>query len=377
MARIRNTKQLGQRVDRTYLRKLYAIPLWRRILTLLFVTAGLAWLGIYAIARKQTPYTAGALTPGHAFLGNRCAACHGASAGIGRRVADQQCLECHYGPIHQASQTFTPACIACHVEHRGTRQLAGANDSACASCHRNLRRKNGNPTIAANVASFKSHPEFAAVKSGRDATGLRFNHRKHVGELSQECGDCHVPAPAGTMMSLPTYAGVCLPCHALTIDDRIAVAAPHDKPGVVHESVVEQLTKYIAAHPADLGAEGMPRYASAWVDLKVAADEKKLLEETCARCHSLQAASDSGGFASATVTPTHVVTRWFSKASFDHAAHQGFTCATCHPNGTNSKVASDVLLPGVDVCRQCHASGAASAKANCSTCHVYHDWPGD
>jgi hypothetical protein len=373
MARIRNTKQLGQRVDRTYLRKLYAIPRWRRILTLLFVTAGLVWLGIYAIARNQTPYTAGALTPSHAFPGNRCAACHGASAGIGGKVADQQCLKCHYGPTHQASQTFTPACVACHVEHRGKRQLAGAKDSACVSCHRDLRRKDGKPTATANVASLRSHPEFAAVTGGRDAAGLRFDHRKHVGELSQECGDCHVPAEASALMSLPTYAGSCQSCHPLPVDTRIAVAAPHDKPDVVHKFVVEQLTRYIAAHPANMGTEGTPRSAAAWVQFKVTSDEKKLLEETCARCHNLRAAA---GFASATVVPAHLATRWFSKASFDHNPHRGFTCATCHPNGTTSKVSSDVLVPGIAICRQCHASGASGARANCSTCHVYHDWPG-
>jgi hypothetical protein len=389
MARIRNTKKLGQRVDRTYLRRLYPIPRWRRILTFLFVTAGLVWLGIYAIARNQTPYTAGSLTPSHAFLGKRCAVCHGSGVGIGRKVADQQCAACHDGPVHQASQTFSPACIACHVEHRGIMQLAGAKDAGCAACHSNLQTKSGKLTVAASVSSFKSHPEFAAVKSAQDTTGLRFNHQKHVGELSQKCADCHVPADvtqgmarpdphshvsSRALMSMPTYAATCMPCHALTIDDKIADAAPHDKPEVVHRFVVDQLTKYIAAHPADLGTEGAPRSAGAWVQFKVAADEKKLMEETCARCHTLREGAGSPGLAAASVTPTHVAPRWFTKASFDHAAHQGLTCLSCHPNGTTSKVSSDVLLPGIGVCRQCHASGSATAGANCSTCHVYHDW---
>lgn len=386
MARIRNTKKLGQRVDRTYLRKLYPIPQWRRILTLVFVISGIAWLGIYAIARNQTPYTAGNLTPSHGFLGKQCAVCHGASAGIGKKVADQQCSGCHDGPVHQASQTFTPACISCHVEHRGTMQLAGANDAGCAACHSDLKTKSGKLTVAANISSFRSHPNFAAVKAHEDPVGLRFNHEKHVGELSQKCSDCHVPADVAqglakpdphahvssrALMSMPTYAATCAPCHALTVDDKISEAAPHEKPEVVHKFVEEQLTKYIAAHPGDLGAEGSPRSAGAWVQARVVADEKKLVEETCARCHTLQGGAN---LATATVVPTHVITRVFTKASFDHAAHQGLTCASCHANAATSKVSSDILLPGIAVCQQCHASGSTKAGANCSVCHVYHDW---
>lgn len=384
MARIRNTKKLGQRVDRTYLRKLYPIPRWRRILTLLFVVAGLAWLGVYAVARNQTPYTAGALTPAHAFLGKKCAECHGRGAGIGKKIADQQCAACHDGPVHQASQTFTPMCISCHVEHRGTMQLAGATDDGCAACHNNLQAKTGKLTVAAKVENFRSHPEFAAVKAGKDPGGLHFSHAKHVGELAQKCADCHTPAdskPAPhshvssrALLTMPTYAATCMPCHALTIDDKIPDAAPHEQPPVVHEFVVAQFTKYIAAHQGDLGKDGTPPGPRAWVDFKVSAAEKKLVEETCARCHTLQPDAASPGLAAISVTPPQLPTRWFNKASFDHSAHQGLTCLSCHPNGATSKLASDVLLPGISVCKQCHAEGSAKAGANCSTCHVYHDW---
>jgi hypothetical protein len=389
MARIRNTKKLGQRIDRTYLRKVYPIPQWRRILTAVFMLAGLAWLGMYAVARNQTPYTAGALTPAHAFLGKNCAVCHSASAGIGKKVTDQRCVTCHDGPVHHVSQTFTPACISCHVEHQGTVRLARVSDDGCVGCHAKLQTKTGKPTAAANVESFQSHPEFAAVKAQQDVTGLRFNHQKHVGEMSQKCGDCHVPAGTAqglakpdphshissrALMSIPTYAATCMPCHALTIDDKISDAAPHDKPEVVHKFVVEQLTKYIAAHPADLGTEGAPKTAAAWVQFKVVADEKKLMEETCGRCHTFTQSAGSPGLGAAVATSTHVASRWLTKASFDHAAHQGITCASCHPNAATSKVSSDVLLPGIGVCRQCHANGSATAGANCASCHVYHDW---
>jgi transcription elongation factor Elf1 len=74
------------------------------------------------------------------------------------------------------------------------------------------------------------------------------------------------------------------------------------------------------------------------------------------------------------VPPTNISARWFKKASFDHAAHQALTCASCHANAATSTSSADLLLPGIDTCRQCHNSAKTSAGAACSTCHVYHDW---
>jgi hypothetical protein len=367
MARIRTTKKLAQRIDRTYLRKAFAIPLWRRILTAGCVAAALAWLGVYAAERNQTPYTAGALTPAHSFVGKNCVSCH-AGGGIGARVADKQCAGCHDAPIHNALQTSTPPCIECHVEHEGVARLAGGSDRSCVECHGNLQTKTGAHTVAAHIDSFRNHPQFAAVTAAKDPTGLIFNHQKHAGELGQKCGDCHPPADVShgmakadprshvssrALMAIPTYAATCMTCHPLNFDDKVSDPAPHDKPAVVHQFVVDRLTK--------LGLQG-----------KIAADEKALWDTTCARCHTMQPAADASGLP--VVAPTRLVSRWFGKSTFDHAAHQEVTCVSCHPGGMTSKTSSDILLPGIQVCRQCHTSARNSAGATCATCHVYHDW---
>jgi len=387
MARIRNTKKLGQRIDRTYLKTLYPIPLWRRILTAAALVVALGWLGFYAIARNQTPYTAGSLTVSHAFLGKKCSVCHGESAGIGKKVADQQCLACHDGPVHQASQTFSPACISCHVEHRGTPRLAGTWDGGCLQCHQNLQTQTGKLAVARSVESLSQHPEFSALKAGPESSGLRFNHQKHVGELSQKCSDCHVPADVAqgmakpdprshvssrALMSNPTYDAVCKTCHPLTIDEKIAEPAPHhEQPEALHKFVVQQFTTYISAHPGDLGKDGTPSGTSEWVKFKTAAAETQLQNQTCARCHAVVPGSD---FASAVVVPPQLTARWFTRASFDHSAHKELTCVSCHAKAATSSASTDVLLPSINVCRQCHNAGRTSAGANCSTCHVYHDW---
>lgn len=376
--RIRTTKRLGQRVNRSYLKRLFPIPLWRRILTAGVLAVALGWLGMYAVARNQTPYTAGPLTSSHAFLGKQCANCHGVQAGIDKKVADGECLSCHSGPIHNTEQVETPACRNCHVEHRGEAQMAGLSDRGCVACHANLKTKSGQLNVAAHIGSFAAHPEFAIVTHNSAAPGIKFNHAKHVGELSQKCGDCHMPTEASGVraphsrisprpaMSIPTYAGTCMPCHLLSFDDKIADAAPHDKPEAVHNFMEGALAKYIAAHPGDLGKNGTPANAGAWVQFKVKADEQQLRDMVCATCHDtsnypvIPAAKASG--------PA------FTKAMFDHGAHQAVTCASCHPKAATSTNSQDLLLPGIETCRQCHNSSKTSAGDECATCHVYHDW---
>ncbi len=49
MARIRNTKKLSQRIDREYFKRLYPIPRWRRLLSIVATGIGLAWV----LARLQ------------------------------------------------------------------------------------------------------------------------------------------------------------------------------------------------------------------------------------------------------------------------------------------------------------------------------------
>jgi hypothetical protein len=171
-------------------------------------------------------------------------------------------------------------------------------------------------------------------------------------------------------MSNPTYAGTCMPCHALNFDDKIPDAAPHDKPAAVHRFVTTALTTYIAAHPGDLGKDGTPAGTAAWIAFKTDADEKQLWTVTCARCHEMQPAVSG----LPEVPPAKVTSQWFTRASFDHQAHQGLTCASCHPKAATSAVSSDMLLPGISTCQSCHNGSKTSAGETCSTCHVYHDW---
>jgi hypothetical protein len=380
----RNTKKLAQRIDRTYLGHLFGIPRWRRILTAVCLVIGLGWLGFFALTRNQWPYTAGPLSAPHGFVGRNCAVCHGSDMGVAKRVVDQKCAACHDAPRHNAQQVSNPACGDCHVEHRGIVRLAGLDDEQCAGCHSDLLTKNGKRTVNSHISTFATHPEFAAVRARQDPTGLKFNHAVHVSQ-SMKCVDCHPLAeinpgtganahsrvPSRSLRQVPAYAATCSPCHALNFDDKITDAAPHDKPAVVDRFVRDSLTKYIAAHPGDMGKDGSPRSQAAWVTFKAEADENTLWTTTCARCHAMGPAVGSG---LPEVPPAKVTAVWFNRASFDHTAHQALTCGSCHGAAAKSTSSSELLLPGIAVCQNCHNSARASAGNSCATCHRYHDW---
>jgi hypothetical protein len=68
--------------------------------------------------------------------------------------------------------------------------------------------------------------------------------------------------------------------------------------------------------------------------------------------------------------------RWFTSSVFDHESHRSVNCTDCHAGATGSSLTSDVLLPDIQSCVQCHHAGGRdkmAASNNCVTCHVYHD----
>lgn len=64
-------------------------------------------------------------------------------------------------------------------------------------------------------------------------------------------------------------------------------------------------------------------------------------------------------------------------STFNHYAHQAVACDSCHNKVRTSKETSDVLIPGIETCRQCHNADptkVGAAEDNCFLCHQYHDW---
>ena len=381
--RTRTTKKLAQRIDLNYFKRLYPIPRWRRILSVVFVALGLAWL----LWGRERPYNAGPLAHSHALLGKNCNACHAAASGFGNKVTDQACLACHDGPVHQAQQTFTPTCTECHVEHQGSFNLAATRDASCTQCHADLKVKNGPNVFATKVTSFDGgHPEF---KVGRDLGTVKLNHEVHLkkdlrgprGLVQLKCADCH--QSSGDYMAPIDYQKNCAECHPLVFDRRFEEPVPHKKPDVVIDYVTKRFTEYIAKHPDEvhMADPADPRImrpplppardAAEWIARRVDDTKQLLWRKSCKECHPVVFKESA---ALPEIPQAAIQARWMKHAWFDHDAHQMITCTECHAKATSSRETSDVLLPMIETCRRCHNSSADAAESRCFECHVYHDW---
>jgi hypothetical protein len=145
------------------------------------------------------------------------------------------------------------------------------------------------------------------------------------------------------------------------------------------------LTEYIAAHPDQIHTVDepdkrlptrpvppIPRNAQEWIAQRLTDAQLLLWRKACKECHSL---SYPGSIESLpTVAKAAITARWLPHATFDHEAHQLLACPSCHARASHSQETSDVLIPGIQVCRECHRSGGNAAEARCFECHVYHDW---
>jgi hypothetical protein len=437
MARARTTKKLAQRIDLQYFRRPTAFRRARFWLSILLPAAAVAWIAWHGFTADSRVYSSGQMSRSHAVLEKQCAACHLMKAGAySAKVQNTACLACHDGPVHHESQGFTPDCAACHVEHRGAVPLAATASRSCAECHASLRTRTGATRFAAKIETFEDgHPEFAVLRERRQDPGtIKLNHAVHMkpirrgpgGPIVQlDCADCHRPEavraewpygdahyiaakasyapselapresgalrplrpPSGReFMAPPKFATACAACHLLEFDKRFSEGVPHDKPEVVHAFVVKKFQEHIAAHPAesrvlrepDRNLTGKPLAPAArvltpaqWVQEKTAEAEELLWRKTCKQCHALDFAP---GASLPCVAEARITARWMPHARFDHDAHRGFSCTSCHQAATRSTETTDVLLPGIATCKTCHGSGEGHAESRCYECHTYHDW---
>jgi len=263
----------------------------------------------------------------------------------------------------------------------------------CGNCHRSTAAK-ADLTFAdlkyrAATVSYKDSDEFLLVH----ADTLKPPHSKTGREL----------------MAPVKFANACAACHLLTFDKRFDFGVPHDKPEVIHAFLVKTFHEYIAAHAGEMRVQRDPGRdvtgkplrpgfhiltPEQWVTEHTAVAEDLLWRKTCKQCHTLTSSSKSsrgkmesssaqGNYSDGlpgisaelgNVAPANITLRWMPHAKFDHGSHEGFTCVNCHAKALTSTESSDVLLPGIETCKKCHAPGPEHAESRCFECHTYHDW---
>ena len=352
---------------------------------------------------------------------NACLACHDGPAHHPSQIPAPNCATCH--TEHRGSVNLSAvshqACAGCHGDlksgHLDTRYVAEIK------------------TFEKGHPEFATLRSIAGVPATDPAT-VKLNHAIHMKPIrgpkgtlvNLGCGNCHSPMAAAPdltyadakyraaavsykdsdeflsvtiespkppkpitgreLMAPVKFANACAACHLLTFDKRFDEGVPHDKPEAVHAFLVKRFQQYISSHPGevrvqrdpgrDLSGKPMPPQVrvltpAQWVAERTADAEELLWRKTCKQCHALTTSQNS---ALPQVASANIRTQWMPHAKFDHDAHRGFSCVSCHAKALTSTDSSDILLPGTATCKTCHAPGPARADSRCSECHTYHDW---
>ena len=259
-----------------------------------------------------------------------------------------------------------------------------------------------------------------------EGSNLIFPHDIHLdaagidsadGKVQMQCSDCHVPEKGGMKMQAVNMQDHCASCHQLTFDpnspDRVV---PHGSP----PELMRTLREYYALQylTEELGAEtdedqklapgtetdadpvrpvrrpgrverpqlitdlitamqidpkaSIGAKAAIFIEARVADAAENLFEkQTCTVCHEITAVADAE--VPWKVLPVRISEAWYPLSDFSHEGHKNMECDGCHL-ARDSEVATDILMPDIANCRQCHGGEDAEnlLASNCITCHKFH-----
>ncbi len=355
--------------------------------------------------------------------GPHCVSCHREHHGQVplSRVHDGDCTSCHRdlpASIEKGKQTVfrNIAAFAGHPEFVQRWEGAPKDPGTVAFNHAVHLQPDG---VLTYCAEQRTKLGGTPGRLGGDAEVDRRMQREVL-----QCNKCHELDEAGRYMLPIRYEQHCNQCHPLTVgipvrtdaaDAKRALAefsrtpAPHQAPEVVRAVLRDRLTQFIQANPGFLkidskGPEARrpipgskpnrPELVSKeefeWVGRQLIQVEKPLLTSKagCAYCHQeitpeKRKEGALPGFALSRINQRTFAaigssSRWFPHSRFRHDSHRLLDCTQCH-DARSSRLTSDVLLPGIANCRNCHNNpasdrslSAGSARTDCVECHAYH-----
>jgi hypothetical protein len=351
-----------------------------------------------------------------------CSTCHGEHRGRVniRAASDHTCAECHAVlKANGGSTRFASHIYSFEDGHpQFTALREGTSDPGTIKLNhaihmKPIRRGPNGPTVQLECGNCHRATVTDADLTYADpkyrAATVSYKNTDEVLPLHSETLRTLRSVTGRELMAPVKFANACAACHLLTFDKRFDEGAPHDKPEVIHAFLVRTFREYIAAHPTevrvqrdpgrDLTGKPLPPAIriltpAQWVTERTAEAEDLLWRKTCKQCHTLMPFArgsqrkieisvtlqgDAPEVSSIPaelpyVAPANITLQWMPHAKFDHGAHTGFTCVSCHQKALTSTEASDVLLPGIATCQTCHAPGPDHAESRCFECHTYHDW---
>lgn len=368
---------------------------------------------------SRSQWETGPLANSHHFFGQQCTTCH---EGGFARVKDEDCRSCHQStPGHADPEKFQLSllgdarCAFCHRDHNGD-ELIRKDQELCSSCHKDTWTTHDESTKPLAVGDFgDDHPAFVvtlpqwneagvytpvrtplATTGIKENSGLIFRHDVHLdakgirgpkGDEVLDCNSCHHSEPGGARMQPINFEKDCQSCHLLTFSVRGA-----DRQ-VQHGNVAEvgfAIQEFFAREALEGGfdqvdAPSVVRVrrrpgqsvtpqeradALAWARDQATTTLNRLFDgKACSECHTTYRGPDGDW----NVKPVRVTGSWFPRSDFTHRRHDTMACADCHVAST-SKSSSDLLLPNIDNCRQCHGGEHSRNKVptTCIDCHGFH-----
>jgi hypothetical protein len=390
----------------------------------------LSWTLVIAVAvlafalprfAYESLFLAGPVHSAHSSTASECENCHISAF---QRVPDAACMDCHTVDRHVAISATTvlgeARCASCHLEHNEPPELVKRHQGLCADCHQDLPAD----AALANAGDFlDDHPEFKvslllpivtddgntewnteqllmSEAQSAEQSNLLFDHAVHLDEAGIvtpdgrrriECIECHQPEPGGARMVPISMDEHCSDCHTLSFDpDDPTRSVPHGDPETVLQSLIEYYSARLLGGDPDAVEQRLRRpgraLSRAERDRAAAEARVQALEiaqdlferRACTNCHEVTRSSDNDEVPWQ-VAPVRLTETFFMHASFTHAAHdtEVTSCDSCH-QASQSVSATDVLIPGIENCRDCHGSGfagrnnSAQTPSTCIMCHNFH-----
>ncbi len=242
-----------------------------------------------------------------------------------------------------------------------------------------------------------------------DNPGLVFPHALHMsakgcvatlarqlgvatdGEGRLGCANCHTPDASGKGFVPVVMERNCQVCHSLVFDTFQGVdrKLPHGQPLLVIANMLDfykaqavnlarpssEAERHLPGEAAADRTQALRQIAFTNANSRAAERVRAIFSPggSCYGCHEIVKPASSSLIYD--VKPVSVQQHFLPRAEFDHRAHMtaGMACEQCHAART-SRSARDVLTPGIETCRTCHAGehAYAAVPSPCITCHKFH-----
>jgi hypothetical protein len=355
-----------------------------------------------------------------------CAGCHVDHRGHNVslvRLNDTECTSCHADLSLHRSTTAKSSGIADKIHSFANDHPPFSTEGPNAKDPGRLKFNHAlhlNPGLTHKPGD-RDIKAIAYLRDPESRERYRREGQKDDSPIQLDCASCHVTNSADFKISriaglpqsaalpvggsgkemLPiTYENQCKACHSLSFDERNPdLLAPHRvQPPAIREFLwstyagmfIKNDEKLLAKVVRSKPIPGEPLEADeATVKEKiqqaVTGAEKVLFDgnTTCFECHQSSTVK-ADGRREDIVIPS-VPATWLTKAQFDHKAHRAVNCQDCHTNASKSQAATDILIPGIASCRECHSPAQKAGffatapketrggvRHDCTTCHLYH-----